>query len=303
VIQARLRTPKDEATAISIAGFSTVLLGVYDHLLVFYAARHGMDGYGSFTLTRYSLLLFIITMGWVLFTRYHKQQKELSDAQCHFELELTKHRLALEAAFDRQQISSSDSIRHIERDRIMMDIHDGLGLQLQSLLAQVEESPYPKELAQEVRITIDQMRMLVSNTEQFNEDLTLVLGEIRYQLGRRLRQSRIKFSWQAPRITEKINFSNDRCVALQRWFFELTTNVIRHAKAQEVCVEISIDAHLQPHRLHICFADDGDGYDGSAVHMGEGMRSLKIRTKDLQSVMTSDGRPGTGAVTQLSIPL
>lgn len=289
VIVHAVRTGRREAVVLAAAGVGAVALAIHDHVLVFYTR----EGYAAFALARYSLVLFLLAMGWLLLERRRLQESRLDQQRALMQAELAQHRLALERAFDeRQALARQDAQQH-ERTRILYDIHDGMGLQLQSLLVQVEGGQAPKaELAHEVRTAIEQMRMLVSNPERFDGDVLMLFGQIRHQIERRLKVVGIALDWRVDPAVQDFELPGESAIALQRLVFELTTNVIRHSRARRMTLEVGHAAggtQVQGGKggtagkdaLHIRIADDGIGFDATAAHAGSGMGSIAKRVRDL----------------------
>lgn len=279
VIWQWFRVRNRESAILAVAGAGAVSMGIYDHWLVFYSS----DGFSSLTISRYSQLLFLIAMGWLLLERQRRQEAVLQRAREGMLTEVAEHRARLEQRFDEQQAQAHLKLQRQERDRILCDIHDGMGLQLQALLAQVESGDLKRDdLVHEVRTAIEQMRMLVSNTEQFDGDLLMLLGQIRHQVERRLKHSGVRTQWHCTLAPDTYSLDGARCIALQRLIFELTTNVVRHAQARTLSVSIGPDAQSAGAWV-LSFCDDGIGFDPSTAGFGSGMRSLARRAADMDA--------------------
>lgn len=298
VIRQWWRLREREAAWLAMAGAGSVALGVHDHVLVFFTR----DGYGSFALARFSLLLFLATMGWVILERRRAEMQRVTELRGRVQGELSMQRQRLEQAFDEQQRLARHDVQQQERDRILRDIHDGMGLQLQALLAQIESGPVDRgEMAREVRTAIEQMRMLVSNVERFEGDALMLFGQIRHQIERRLRYSGIRLQWDALAVADGLDLSGERGIALQRLMFELTTNVIRHARARLMHVELRA-ARQAGRGLLIAIRDDGIGFDVAAVSHGTGQRSLMRRLQDLGAVGGYRAPESGGTLFELHLP-
>src|SRR5258708_37530433 len=84
-----------------------------------------------------------------------------------------------------------------ERQRIMSDMHDGLGGQLMSTLSLVEQGEVaPAAVAAALRECIDDLRLTIDSLEPSENDLLPVLGNLRYRLDGRLKKQGIDLDWR-----------------------------------------------------------------------------------------------------------
>jgi len=82
-------------------------------------------------------------------------------------------------------------------------------------------------------------------------------------------------------------------------FKEVLNNVVRHAGAAVVCIELTIAAR----QLHVAVTDDGCGFDTEKATEGQGLRSLQRRASSLGGVLRVTSSPGTGTRVTLSVPV
>jgi signal transduction histidine kinase len=80
-------------------------------------------------------------------------------------------------------------------------------------------------------------------------------------------------------------------------FKEILNNIVRHAGATVVCIEVSIAAR----RLDMVVSDNGRGFDPRSTE-GQGLRSLERRTSSLGGSLTVTSSPGNGTRVALSVP-
>lgn len=283
------------SSTFAIASIMAVLMGGYDHWLVYYSN----DGYGGFTLVRYALVAFLIAMAWVMTDRLLQQVQKEQALRIAVEQELQERRLELAKEYaNKAELIAAQAHSH-ERRRLLQDLHDGMGLQLNSLLGMVEHEVIQKEeLRTEVRTTIEQLRVLMDGTDNFEGTVPELLGHIRYRIETRLKRQHIELKWEMnlPPMTDLV--SQDAALSLQRLVFELCTNVIKHAKATEILVRITLKNQTA---LDILFQDNGTGQIGE--HQGIGNASTKRRVIELNAVHDVKNVHPHGISHHLSIPL
>jgi signal transduction histidine kinase len=82
-------------------------------------------------------------------------------------------------------------------------------------------------------------------------------------------------------------------------FKEALHNIIKHAQAQSVTIEIA----LTDHRLALTIRDDGVGMDPSAAPGGHGLRNMQRRAAEIGGRLTIESKPGAGTTIRLEVPL
>lgn len=293
----RRRTPAN--ATLAAAGAASVGLAMYDHLLVFYSPV----GFGAFALARYSLLIFMLAMAWILVLRYVDKMRQEAGLRAQLAQDLARKTAELAAQFEARQQLILQTAHHRERQRLMQDLHDSMGFQLSGLLAMVEHGDIQRQaLTTEVRTTIEQMRMLVDSADDFDGDLAQVLGHVRYRIQTRLKRCGIDLDWQMHLDEQLPPLEPARALTLQRLIFELCTNVIRHARARRVTVHMYHGA-ADDRPLLLSFCDDGIGYNPALATPGVGTASVRRRVEELGGVLTlkADDRTGTAYVIELPL--
>lgn len=89
-------------------------------------------------------------------------------------------------------------------------------------------------------------------------------------------------------------------IALFRIIQELTTNIIKHAKASMATINISQDSD----DITILIEDNGIGMDSSQINIqkGMGLHSIKTRVEHLEGSFTVDSTPSKGTTIVINIP-
>ncbi|HJS37061.1 MAG TPA: 7TM diverse intracellular signaling domain-containing protein, partial [Burkholderiales bacterium] len=157
-----------------------------------------------------------------------------------------------------------------ERQRIMQDMHDGLGSQLLTSLAAVERGALdPQGMAQVLRDAMDDMRLAIDTLSPGREGLLEALGNLRYRLEPRFRAAGIELAFAYRDLPERLEVSSDDALQILRVLQESLTNVLKHARARRVLVEVSLAP--DPARFVLAVADDGGGFDPAAPAAGRGL--------------------------------
>lgn len=275
------------SAALASAGAIALMLGAYDHVTVFYSK----DGYGSFAIARYAILFFLMAMAWILadqflrlLSREKTMRREVAD-------ELRVKKALLEKELAEKEVLINQSAHDLERQRLLQDLHDGMGLQLNGLMGLVEHGTLDRsELTSEVRTTLEQLRVMMDGTESFDGTLAELFGHVRYRVETRLSRHAMELVWVCQLASiDETNVNPASALNLQRVMFELCTNIIKHAKATRVNVDIQVLVKADAkNELRIVVTDDGIGVAGSRdvnTHdlAGAGTQSIKRRVSELNA--------------------
>jgi len=87
--------------------------------------------------------------------------------------------------------------------------------------------------------------------------------------------------------------------AIYRMVQELVHNVIKHAQATEILIQLTIHED----KLHLTVEDDGIGFAGEKPRMGLGLQSLRQRVTEMQGHFIFSSRPSEGTTVEIEVPV
>ena len=190
-----------------------------------------------------------------------------------------------------------------ERQRIMQDMHDGLGSQLLTSLAAAERGALdPKGIAQVLRDAIDDMRLAIDTLSPGREGLLEALGNLRYRLEPRFRAAGVELRFAYRDLPDILDVPQEPALQILRVLQESLTNVLKHARARQASVEVAI-LHA-PTRFMLAISDDGGGFDPSARGRGRGLSGIRRRADHIGAVLeiASDARGTRVTLTLTPLP-
>ena len=186
-----------------------------------------------------------------------------------------------------------------ERQRIMSDMHDGVGGQLISVLSLLEEGDMPNaEVAKAIRECLDDLRLTIDSLEPTENDLLPVLGNLRYRLDQRLKKHGITLDWTVRDLPKLACLTPRNILHILRILQEAFTNVLNHAHATAVSVETGVDSSGQ--HVFISIRDNGTGFAGD--HSGHGLASMRHRAGTIGGAIDILPSP-TGTTLRLLLPI
>lgn len=188
----------------------------------------------------------------------------------------------------------------LERQRLMRDLHDGLGSTLTSSLIAVEQGGTRQdELAAMLRDCMDDLRMVIDSLEPVQHDVVALLASLRFRIGPRLERLGIQLAWDIQDLPALPWLGPPEALQVLRMVQEMLTNSTRHARASTLglCTRALDDA------VEIQVRDDGCGFDAGAPHGGRGLRFMAQRAALLGAALAVTSAPGQGTVVRLRLPL
>lgn len=224
------------------------------------------------------------------------------------ELEQRVAQKSAEIARNWQQIAviERERARFEERDRLMRDMHDGVGGHLVQALAMADAGLAVARVREAIQQSLDDLRLLVDASDVQAESLNDVLARFRERVSRRLATLGIRLDWDFTSMPELPRLAPERAIQVLRILQELLTNTLKHAQAHMVRVDIELvlpPAGQGTRHLLLDVGDDGIGFDPAAALAGRGLASLSQRARALGGTIQIEARPGTGVHARLVFPL
>lgn len=262
------------------------------------------------------VLLNINTWGWMMFGYYLDVVFFSAAMGYRLRLEYVEKERALKKVMEQQRlirqkekefIEAAYKAREQERNRIATELHDGLGGGLSTirLMAEMTRSPqfgvngkYLERISAKSRELVQNINEIVWCLNNHNDELCGVIAYIRQFAGSYLDEAGIALSCKEPTFIPNIRITGDSRRQILLLIKETLHNIIKHARASKVNINISA-----VNDLVIRIADNGIGIENSAenTYRGNGLRNMQQRTGVLQGTMQVLKQGGTTLI--FSIPL
>lgn len=188
-----------------------------------------------------------------------------------------------------------------ERQRIMRDMHDGIGAQLVSMLMQVRGGKVNhQEVERALSDALAELRLIVDSLDTAGETLGIALGAFRERMAPKLTAAGLDLQWSIDEAAGARTLGVDRVLHVFRILQEACSNAIQHANARSL--SISLETRSED-SLVLRVRDDGHGFDTS-VTCGKGLSNMAARAASIGStVSVTAGEDGQGTSVTLDIPL
>jgi signal transduction histidine kinase len=213
---------------------------------------------------------------------------------------LTEQGAELQAQHERLSEAERQQALLLERQRLMQDMHDGLGSSLLSAMVAVEQGSMGQEQVVEVlRECVDDLRLVIDSLEPVGHDLVSLLATMRYRLGKRLQAGGLVLDWDVQDLPPLDWLEPPDALHVLRLLQEALNNVLKHARASRV----RIATRDLGNKVEIRVEDDGQGFDLETAQKGRGLRSQQKRAHRLGGSVHVDSRPGHGTQLSLRLPV
>jgi len=267
------RTPA--ALALCGAVLLSLAFGVHDFML-----SQGFLSAEGVYLLHFGAAGLLLVVGALLADRFVRGLRETERSSEVLAARVAQRERELTANYDRLRLLERDRAIADERQRIMQDMHDGLGSQLLTSLAAVERGALdPKGMAQVLREAVDDMRLAIDTLSPEREGLLEALGNLRYRLEPRFRAAGIALTFERRDLPEQLDIAPEHALQILRVLQESLTNVLKHARAHEVRVTVALDG--TPPRFILEVADDGGGFDPGVARPGRGISGMRRRAQQI----------------------
>lgn len=184
-----------------------------------------------------------------------------------------------------------------ERDRLMRDMHDGVGSQLITLEHALEKGGMGTgQAAALVRECIDDLRLVIDSLDAGAQSMSDALANLRFRVEPRLAAAGIASQWELAQ--DEAVLAPGVVLQLLRILQEALTNTLKHSGASTVRVHWRIDTGSRSASL--CVQDDGQWRPPTG--QGRGQDNMRQRAERAGATVRVSGGPG-GTTVAVSLDL
>jgi signal transduction histidine kinase len=200
------------------------------------------------------------------------------------------------------------------RTRIAADLHDDLGaslsriaIQSEAARQQVRGQPVAEHMLEDIGATArsltDSARDMVWAIDPRQDDLKSLVTRLRPFVAELAEARGIAWRLKDPPSAAQVRLGADQRRQLFLLLKEAVTNVVRHAGAGS----IAIDLEIAGGELRAAVVDDGRGFEVEAADRpeaaGHGLRNMRARAASIGGVLEIESQPGGGTRIGVRMPL
>lgn len=199
---------------------------------------------------------FLICMH-IMFRRYLHANESVQKTNESLTFRLQEREDELKMSHQRLREIEHRQILSRERQRLMQDMHDGMGSSLLVALLSAEKGELDASmLADVLKNCIDDLKLTIDSMEPVEADLLLLLATLRFRLTPRLESAGIALRWDIENVPALDWLDPRNALHILRIMQEAFSNIIKHTQATEIRVATSCDAE----HIRVIVTDNGRGF-------------------------------------------
>lgn len=242
----------------------------------------------------YSVGFVLCAVGVVLLRRFALAFDDAERARDELNERVREKTAELERNLVHTMDLERETARGAERERILQDMHDGLGGHLVQALAIATSQATLRPLEEPLRACLEELRLMVDSLEPVNGDLTSVLGSLRVRISRRLALAGVRMNWHVDDLPTLSDLGPKKVLDIARIVQEAITNALKHSGCAQIAVHAGIVGE-DATQIEIRVADNGRGM--ASPGSGHGLASMRRRAAELAATLSIESSPGGTSVT------
>jgi signal transduction histidine kinase len=249
----------------------------------------------------------ILVFGAFLYTnqkRYFTALDNLERAREHLQVRISQEKQKIRASHDQLAALREQHALMDERQQVCSDVHDGLGSSLTSAIMLAERGQAdPGLMASALHDCLVDIQAVADTIHTTPGNLNALLRLLEARLAPRLDAAGISSAWALSPLPELPWMDQRACNDLSRAIQEALTNVLKHAHATRVHIQVGQAVLAGRLGVSLAVSDDGQGFCVEQVKHGRGLKNLNTRSARLHGQCEVSSVPGAGTCIELWIPL
>ena len=261
-----------------LVGVPILVLGLHDYLML-NNLGNPIDG----LVIQYSVIPTVLLFSWFLLRRFVKSINEAETLAANLEHRVEIKRLELQTQYEKLGVLEKQSVLAEERERIMRDMHDGIGGQLVSVitLLQQQKGKVFNKIREKVQHSLTDLRFVIDSLDPIQNELPTMLGMMRLRLHDQLESAQIDLEWAVTDLPDIPGMSPGQSLHIMRIVQEAITNCIKHAECKKITLATGM---LNEDEIFIDIIDYGIGMkiDNETPNShGRGITNMHYRAQQI----------------------
>ena len=243
---------------------------------------------------------FFVLLGVIIFLmrRWSANAKALDHAAQELKEKLAAREKSLREAFELQNSTLQKIAKSEERQRITVELHDGVAGHLITILALLDSEQQDREpIRKTTRLALDELRTVIDMLVVNNTSLEFTLASFREKCLDPLEKTGMEIIFDTELLSEEIALSPTESLNLFRLLQEATTNAKRHGQPRRIAIRASFDDQI----VRLAVENEGGKSLGDYVE-GFGLRNIRKRCASLRQGTFNLNGTQTGAVLTIEFP-
>jgi signal transduction histidine kinase len=211
----------------------------------------------------------------------------------------------------RQQLAVSEEKRRelevasaieLERERLLREIHDGIGSNLVTALRIAEQQQQPATTIRTLRRALSDLKITIDSLEPVEGDFVALLANLRHRMEGDLREAGLKCLWRVADCRPLPWLDATNALHVLRIFQEAVGNSLTHAGADTLEIGCHEEACAGRPGLIAYVSDNGRGFDPEGPAVGKGIQNMRSRARALHGRFECAAGVGSGTRVSIWLP-
>ncbi len=266
-----------------IAGIPILVFGFHDILMI----NHFIDRRDGLTM-QYSVVPSVTLFSWFVIRRFVQSINKAEQLTQTLEQRVQDKQQELQSQYEKLKQMEKDSVLAEERERIMRDMHDGIGGQLVSVITLLQEQRGEvfKRVREKVQVSLTDLRFVIDSLDPVLSDLPTLLGMMRMRMDDQLSSADIELQWAVTDLPEMENISPRNSLHIMRIVQEAMTNSLKYSGSKK----LTLATGVLDGKIFIDIIDYGEGFEplnntqkNNKPISGRGIKNMHYRAQKLNA--------------------
>ena len=290
-ISAMLTLHPPEKSKRNLAATLAPLASVIPVFLIEPTRSHYMHGDTAVRLFAFAILMILI-----------REAVQQSANTAHQKLLETQSALA--ASNEARRLLEVQQAIEVERERLMGEVHDGIGSSLVTALAVAKREGHSPSTIELLTKAISELKITVDSLDPLDGDLLAIIGNLRHRLEPGLKKAGLSVKWDVQLVPLLPWLDSINALQLLRLVQEAASNALVHSGASRLVFRCMPALKGDLDGITIEIEDDGQGFDLlTNVRKGRGLETMKARATALQGAFDCLSAPGEGTKLTIWLPM
>ncbi|MEN9313744.1 MAG: hypothetical protein RIS35_137 [Pseudomonadota bacterium] len=284
-----------EAIITAVIGV-LVAAGIHD-----WAKFTGIAAFERTYLLSYANALTLLVMGAVIVGALADALRRARAFAAELQRKVAEKESELRRNYAERRALDQQNARLEERDRLLRDMHDGMGSSLSTARILLRAGRISvQDAAGVLQECIDDLRLMIDASGNPEGDLGAAFADFRFRIEQRLEPESVALGWDLA-LEGVPPMPTDELLQVMRIVQEAVSNALRHSGARRI--EIAARWRLDTGVLEVSVGDDGRGLAERNAGRGRGLDNMQRRAAALRAnLRIEDAAPGTRVRLELPLP-
>ena len=273
-----IRRPRSVAIVLSIAAGTGMAAAARDWWVIQYSGE-----YATYTYARFAAPFFFLAQAWILTDRYDKAIKGLARLNNALESRVADREREIARLYAEAREHEREEAAVEERERIMREVHDGVGGRLATAAVIAMRPEVPEEIRDAIQDCLGELRLALDVSSPGGQTLNAALAALRHRIEPGLRAAGFHLGWNVEILSSEERPSDATMLMhVVRVVQEAIANAVKHSGGDRINVAAGFRGPL----IEITVSDNGVRSSHSVLKNqpdgnGRGIANMTYRAQTL----------------------